>query len=293
MNIFYPHRVTADAKAFLVDLLPSDRLAVASVMEVELVLAAALEALRAEGQTMQSPTTSPSRIVRDAAVLTASIKDGDLSFFKENVSGELNAKLASSPLFAALKRAEADAGSMISSQLNSKLQEALKSMDWTPKSLPKTGGAVSAFMQPIYEALDKQRAELAAEKLPQFSINGVILSAVRSIGERVMEALASDTIPMFNVFALQLLLSDFECLARVAGEHQDVSSIEVVLFCQVIVFGRVEELLVADVRREKYKALKLERCIKLLGKVVAAPGMGTSKTKLDLVANQLQIEMHS
>jgi hypothetical protein len=144
-------------------------------------------------------------------------------------------------------------------------------LEWTLESRPRTGGACSPQFERLLGVLQAQQAQVAAAPLPPPCARRVMAAVLRSVAEDLMRLLASDAVPTFTVFGVQRLLSDLSSLTRfaeqAAGDGGPHAVAEPVMFCELVAFGGVEELLDGAVRRGKFAALDADRCAALLLKL--------------------------
>ncbi|GAB4817780.1 hypothetical protein N2152v2_004826 [Parachlorella kessleri] len=157
----------------------------------------------------------------------------------------------------------------------SSLLRAGEELDWLPdKPFRALEGACSPYIEDIMLYLKECRS-LMTRAAPDASVGRMMHRVFHYLAEAIMLQLMSgkaDAIPAYNIFGLQRLFSDLGGLGRCAGsmaipgladELQEPS-----LFCELMVFGSLEELLKPELRGGggKYAALDLRRVALVLDK---------------------------
>ncbi|KAL4430682.1 hypothetical protein ABPG75_005938 [Micractinium tetrahymenae] len=145
-------------------------------------------------------------------------------------------------------------------------------LDWAPAEQQRST-AYSEYMEELILYL-KEVASLAARMAPAPSVERMLRAVLRYLADAVMLQLMSDVIPEYNIFGLQRLYSDLGGISRAAGS-MGVPGLpdelaEPMLFCEMMVFGSLEELLQPEQRPGvaggKYAALDLRRVCLVLDK---------------------------
>ncbi|PRW58081.1 exocyst complex component SEC15A [Chlorella sorokiniana] len=142
-------------------------------------------------------------------------------------------------------------------------------LDWAPSDQARST-AYSPHVDEMIMYL-KESASLVTRMAPGPSVARMLRSLLRYLGDAFMLQLLSDAIPEFNIFGLQRLFNDLGGISRAAGSvgvpglADELA--EPLLFCEMMVFGSLEELLRPELRTSpKYACLDLGRVARVLDK---------------------------
>lgn len=98
----------------------------------------------------------------------------------------------------------------------------------------------------------KETASLLKRGAPSDCVERILRGLLRYVADAVMLQLMSDAVPAFNIFGLQRLFSDLGGVSRAAGS-MGVPGLadelaEPLLFCELMVFGSLEDVLKPEQR---------------------------------------------
>eukprot|EP00887_Chlorella_sp_A99_P005321 scaffold1.g5321.t1 len=202
---------------------------------------------------------------------------------------------AAAALQAVLDSAEALAMQAVAAKASPLLAQGER-LDWTPEAQQRDVGAYSPYMEQLIMLLTECQSDMRRQ-VPAASAARMMAGTLRYVADALMlQLMSSDAIPTYNIFALQRLFADVGGLSRAAeamgGPPLAACVTEPLLFCELMVFGTLEELLQAstafsscwlnctssgmagcldalalpDLRVGKYAALNLRRVVLILDK---------------------------
>lgn len=142
-------------------------------------------------------------------------------------------------------------------------------LNWAPSEQARST-AYSPHIDELIMYL-KECASLVTRLAPGPSVARMLRSLLRYLGDAFMLQLLSDAIPEFNIFGLQRLFNDLGGISRAAGSMAVPGLAdelaEPLLFCEMMVFGSLEDLLRPELRASpKYACLDLGRVARVLDK---------------------------
>lgn len=169
---------------------------------------------------------------------------------------------AAGALQGVLESAEALVVQVMSQRVLSLLAAGEK-LDWVPDQPHRSlEGGYSPHMEEIILYLKECFSQMN-RATPDPSAARVIRRVFSHLADAVMQQLLSDAVPAFNMFGLQRLMSDLGGLSRCAGSMRVAGLEEALqepqLFCEMMVFGSLEEVAQPEAREGKYAAVDLRR----------------------------------
>lgn len=187
-----------------------------------------------------------------------------------NGGGGEHGGVVSAQLTGALMATENAAGRRIASGAEPAV-DALADLDWAPMIMPRTAGALTSQCNEIMEVMRAGLTAVRAAGTPATCQERIMCAAIQRTGEDIMRLLASDEVPVINVFGAQRLLSDLEVLSRFAreigGTPASLWLAEPRLLCEAIAFNAAPELLKPKARGGKYSVLVSGRAATIFDKV--------------------------
>ncbi|KAK9819680.1 hypothetical protein WJX72_001042 [[Myrmecia] bisecta] len=142
-------------------------------------------------------------------------------------------------------------------------------LNWLPDQPPRTGTGHTPYIQDMLQFLQEALA-MGKAMLPAEPYEHVARATFNYIGDAIMNLLAEDLVPAYNMFAMFRLHADLADMAAFA-DACDLPLLadglaEPVQFCELMVTGRLEEILDAAKRQASYAAVDLARLVLVLEK---------------------------
>ncbi|BDA50846.1 Exocyst complex component 6B [Coccomyxa sp. Obi] len=157
---------------------------------------------------------------------------------------------------------------VLAGQSSSFLSQA-RAAAWLPELPPKAAAGASPYINEILDFLTDS-LNLGARMLPREPYCAVARAAITFLGDAIMDLLAEDAIPAYNMYALQQLSKDVAKLKAFA-EACNVPDMaeglaEPEQFCRLMTTNTLEELVDAKQRSEHYSAINFRRLCSILTK---------------------------